>query len=238
VVPNGIPDPCPDYDDTIKAERVARAAAVGAALSRGAPGPARASSHTFEVLYLGHCTQGKGLFDLLDGVALVNAELRRSGPVRVQLSVAGEFIHAAERARFERRIEEQDLRDADTGRRAVRYLGFVSGDAKDRLLRGSDCLCLPSRYPTEAHPVVVIEAMAYGLEIVVSRWRALPTLVPDEAEVVDIRSPAQIARALRRVMGRGSAGAMRARFLSRYEAATTVDRLRRVFLEEAPRRRG
>jgi glycosyltransferase involved in cell wall biosynthesis len=235
-VPNGIPDPCPNYTDTLAPERATRARRLDAALATG--GSATRSTAlpvVFRVLYLGHCSEDKGLFDVVEAVALVKTALRHSeAPVEIRLSVAGDFMSAAEHARFERRIGEEDLREPSEGQSCVRFGGFVSGAAKDRLLRDSDCLCFPSYYRTEAHPVALVEGLAYGLEIVVSRWRALPTLVPREAEVVDIRSPAQIAHALHRVMGRGNAPAMRDHFLSHYEVARTAAHLEEALLGASP----
>lgn len=236
VVPNWIPDPCPNYTDTLAPERATRARRLNAALAAGASAAHSAVVPVvFRVLYLGHCTEDKGLFDVVEAVALVKTALRHSeAPVEIRLSVVGTFMSAAEHARFERRIGEEDLREPSDGRSCVRFGGFVSGAAKDRLLRESDCLCFPSYYRTEAHPVALVEGLAYGLEIVVSRWRALPALVPRDAEVVEIRSPAQIARALHRVMGRGSAPAMRDRFLSHYDAARTAAHLEEALLGARP----
>lgn len=226
-IPNGIPDPCPDYSRTLAPGRATRARRLKAALgARGSAARIAATPAVFRVLYLGHCTETKGLFDVVEAVAQVNTSLRDSQtPVQIRLSVAGDFMSARERARFESRVREEDLREHPDGPSCVWFGGFVSGTSKDQLLRESDCLCFPSYFQTEAHPIAVVEALAYGLEIIVSRWRALPSLASGEAEIVDVRSPAQIARALHRVMGKGSAPAMRDCFLARYEVTRTAAQL-------------
>jgi glycosyltransferase involved in cell wall biosynthesis len=79
----------------------------------------------------------------------------------------------------------------------IDYLGFVSGEQKHRLLREADLFCFPTYYENENQPVNLIEAMAFGLPILTTRWRSIPELFPvNYPGLVEIRSPEQIARAL------------------------------------------
>ena len=200
IVPNGIPDPCPGFEDEVKPQRLARLRAresllKGAsveAVDPSAPPPPVADAATFRLLYLAHCTREKGLFDSLDAVALANSQLRNSqSPLRCHLTVAGLFPREDEEAEFRRRISQPDLVDA------VEYVGFVDGAAKSRHLCASDALCFPTYYHAESFGLVVVEAMAAGLAVVTTRWRALPELLPpDHPGFVPPRQPAALARAL------------------------------------------
>jgi glycosyltransferase involved in cell wall biosynthesis len=58
----------------------------------------------------------------------------------------------------------------------VRFLGYVTGDAKHALLASADYLIIPSLWYENA-PVAVIEASAYGLGVIASRIGGLPELV-------------------------------------------------------------
>ena len=79
----------------------------------------------------------------------------------------------------------------------VQYAGFVAGAQKEKLLREADIFCFPTFYPNENQPVNLIEAMAFGLPIVTTRWRSLPELFPaGYPGLVDVRSPEQIADCL------------------------------------------
>jgi len=87
VVPNGIPDPCPQFDTEIWPERQKRA------LSK---------REYYEVLFVaGRMTQ-KGLFDAIKTVHRANSQ------VRFRLTVAGPFESQAERERFDAEVRDLD----------------------------------------------------------------------------------------------------------------------------------
>jgi glycosyltransferase involved in cell wall biosynthesis len=216
LVPNGIPDPCPDFAAAVLPRRQARRQArirllAGEKLTAEESQSADREPEVFRVLYLAHCTREKGLFDTLEAVALANAQLRaRHSPLTLRLTVAGEFPRDAEEAEFRARIAHEDLRET------VRYAGFVGGAAKAELLIASDCLCFPTYYHAESFGLVIVEAMAAGLCVVTTRWRATPDLLPPEhAGFVSPKSPAQLAEALLGQLTQDGTG-LRGEFLARF----------------------
>jgi glycosyltransferase involved in cell wall biosynthesis len=99
----------------------------------------------------------------------------------------------------------------------VTYLGFVGGADKARALVESDCYCFPTYYAAENFALVVLDAMAYGLPIVTTRWRATPEVLPQAYPgFVDIRSPGQIAERLERLSTLGTGEELRELFLRQY----------------------
>ena len=224
VVPNGIPDPCPDFVESILPLRVERTAA------RSTPKPRR-----FQILFLSLCTREKGLFDTIEAVAILNQRLAAAKvSTRVQLTVAGKFWRAEEELEFHQRLARPDLNGdiTDPDRMAVRYAGFVGGVDKARLLRDSDCLCFPTFYQAESFGIVLIEAMAFGLPVVTTRWRTIPELLPEGYPgLVDPHSPAQIAAALEKLLTEGYDPRLRDRFLERFTAQKSFDRLRTALLD-------
>jgi glycosyltransferase involved in cell wall biosynthesis len=178
MIPNGIPDPCPTFKSRVFPERLARL-----------PEP-----KVFQVLYIGLCLREKGLFDAIEGVRMANERYAPSAGVRFKLLVAGSFWIAAERAEFDQLCKK--LRFSD-GSPQVEYLGFVSGEAKNSLFENCNCLCFPTYYWAESFGLVAVEAMAYGLPVITTRWRMIPeVLPPGYAGLVDPRSPEQIAAKL------------------------------------------
>ena len=213
VIPNGIPDPRPDFEKDIQPIRLAQVAK-----RRGS------EPYTFQVLFLGLCYRKKGLFDLLEAVAIANEKLRGT-PVRMKAVIGGTFYVAAERAEFEERVRQPDLVNW------VEYKGFISGEEKRALLRVSDCFCFPTYYDAENFPLVLIESMAYGLPVVLTNWRGLPEFLPPGYEhVVEPCSPDQLAKSLIGLLGEGYDPRLREHFLAHYTDQLFVAKIRAALM--------
>ena len=195
IVSNGIPDPCPDYADKVLPARRERLIVRRHLLARQMPAPA--GPHVVQVLYLAHCTREKGAFDAMTGVRLANQKLAEQHlPLRLQLTVTGTFVTPEDKAEF-----TALMLDPATAA-CVKYAGFVSGAQKEALLREADLFCFPTFYPNENQPVNLIEALAFGLPVVTTRWRSLPEILPTGyLGLADIRSPEQIADRLLALLG-------------------------------------
>lgn len=236
VVANGIPDPCPNFDETLLPARRARLHArnqlvAGHELTDAERAAAGGEPNQFKILYLAHCTREKGLFDTLDAVAIVNAKWKEeASPLRCQLTVAGAFLEPEEETEFRERLRQPDIADA------VHYAGFVGAAEKETLLRSSDCLSFPTYYAAEGQPVNLIESIAHGLPVVTTRWRGIPEILPtDYHGFVAARSPASVASAL--VAAASEDGtALRGHFLAHYVFGHFVQEMREVILSVAPDR--
>ena len=234
VVPNGIPDPCPEFDESLRKIRISCAVLRRQLLGYESTGGQRIDKPAsdgceFRVMFIGLCHRSKGLFDALDAIALANRRLQ-SSPLRISLAVAGGFWTDAERVEFESRIQRPDLtRD---GTPLVVYKGFVSGESKQVLFRECDCLCFPTYYPAESFGLVVAEAMAWGMSVVATRWRTVPELLPSKyAGVVDIQSPEQVSEALIQMAGSQYDDRLRSLFLERYTDHRFTEAMLRVLLD-------
>jgi glycosyltransferase involved in cell wall biosynthesis len=214
-VAGGIPDPCPQFASEILPRRRARIAARNKILA-GDFQVADEGAKIVNVLFLAHCTRDKGAFDAVAGVALANETLAaEKSPLRFRLTLAGGFASDTEEKELRELADRSDLRGV------VEILGFISSERKGVALRDADIFCFPTYYLAESQPSNLIEALAFGLPVVTTRWRAIPEMFPpDYAGLVDPKSPDQIAGTLRRLAAEDLAGPLREVFLRRF----TLDR--------------
>ena len=196
VVNNGIPDPCPDFDQSLQPKRQADLAARQKVFA----GEARPAPLIVNILFLAHCTREKGIFAAAESVLRANQQLaERKVAMQLKLITAGNFVTDEERAEFER------LRQNPVFAATVEHLGFVSGEHKSRLLRETNLFLFPTRYLGENQPVNIIEAMAFGLPIVTTRWRSLPEMLPpDYPGLVNGQDSGELATTLLKVLAERS----------------------------------
>jgi glycosyltransferase involved in cell wall biosynthesis len=138
------------------------------------PNPPRPPREEVEILYLGG-------FDnpVKGGAVLVQALpelLERCPPARVLLAGPGEG--------------PDDLPEG------ARWCGWLDEEAKDRAFRSADLFAMPSL--SEGLPVALLEAMARGLPIVVSRVGGVPEIATDgvDALLVEPGDAAELASRL------------------------------------------
>jgi glycosyltransferase involved in cell wall biosynthesis len=217
VVNNGIPDPCPDFEQSVLPRRQARFTARLKLIANELPGQgdleaAGGEPRVVRVLFLAHCTREKGLFAAAEAVLTANRILsERQSPVRMKLIAGGSFVTPAEKAEF-----DQLLKNPEFGS-SVTHLGFVSGAAKEQALREADLFCFPTCYLGENQPVNLIEAMAFGLPIVTTRWRSLPEMLPaNYPGIISGQSPDEIAVALLNLLTLEIGSNLRHNFLNRF----------------------
>ena len=129
------------------------------------------------LLFLGRINWKKGLDRLIEAMRLLPD---------ARLTIAGN--------------DEENYRASLPSADNVRFIGPVSGAAKDDLLRGSAALVLPSY--SENFGNVVLEAMAVGTPVVVTPEVGLASEVESSgAGVVTSGDPPSLAAALRALLG-------------------------------------
>jgi glycosyltransferase involved in cell wall biosynthesis len=225
VIPNAIPDPCPDAASEVVAAKARHRESLRRRMVQEGETASAPGIGIFRLLFISLCYREKGLFDALEAVALMNQRLcALHCPVRVQLDVAGRFYLPSEQKEFEERIRQPDLQrvvtapgakasDDLSSTAAVQYHGFAAGDAKSRLFRECDCLIFPTYYAAESFGLVVLEAMAHGMDIITTRWRNIPELLPAHYRgLVEPRDPQALARVIELFLHENQGPALRKHF--------------------------
>jgi glycosyltransferase involved in cell wall biosynthesis len=122
----------------------------------------------FTVLYVGVVTATKGVWTLLEAVAVLNQR-----GVDVRTVVVGEFGSEEDAAEWTTLLDRYGLQHR------VTHTGRLIGDAKWREFGRAHAFCFPSYYENEALPIAIIEAMQFRLPVVATNWRGIPYLIRD-----------------------------------------------------------
>lgn len=180
-----------------------------------------ASGTVCELLFLGAGTHEKGLFRTVAAVNTANAQ--RPGSFR--LTFAGSFTSPADETAFSAA--------AAYSNGAIRHVGFADEKMKRQLFTSSDVFVFPTTYPHEGQPLVLLEALAHGLKIVSTRWRAIPGMLPREGVwLADAEDPADLVYALFAAADAPDCShTLRRHFLQHYTLAHHLETLAGVFRE-------
>jgi glycosyltransferase involved in cell wall biosynthesis len=210
VIPYGIDDPCPDFNDAI-------------------PSTVTKSTSGLRILFVGILRESKGVNVLLEACGLLAAR-----GVPFELKLMGQWDSEEFANAVVTRVAELGLSSQ------VKFLGVRTGPDKFAAFCGADLFCFPSFFNCEAFPVVLLEAMSCGLPVVSTEWRGIPSIVDDgvtgflvdphdaEALAEQVERLASDAE-LRQAMGRAG----RAKFVREFTYQRYASRMRSAFLRTA-----
>jgi glycosyltransferase involved in cell wall biosynthesis len=128
--------------------------------ARSQPPDAVARHGPLRLLFAGRLTAEKGLRVAIEAMRRLPPEF----PVTLMIAGKGGL--------------EGEVRAAADADPRITYVGYLSGEDKDRAFASADCLLLPSLWYENA-PVVIVEAAAYGLAVIGSRLGAIPEFIED-----------------------------------------------------------
>ena len=186
----------------------------------------------FRILFLSNLIISKGYFDVIKAIPIVtqlpNNTITESN---VKFIFAGD---AYENEQANKQVSEY-IRENNLSP-YVKFTGPIKGQEKKELLLSADIFVLPTYYPYEGQPWVIVEAMAAGLPIIATDHGCIKEMVIDNENgfVVEKQNPKQIAEKinlllrdndLRHRMGEKS----RKRFLKYYTKDDFIDRLDKIF---------
>jgi glycosyltransferase involved in cell wall biosynthesis len=130
------------------------------------------NSKKFTILYLGHMTKSKGMYRALDVARLLSSRLKE-----VVFKFYGEFHNDFDHIYFEQYVKKFQLENV------VNYNGFCSEEMKCEVFGSADIFILTSH--SEAFPLVILEAMSYGLPIVATNTGAVSEILSGYGRLVE-----------------------------------------------------
>ncbi len=221
----GLADACADFipdtkrfvvPNTVSGEVIASGAELDA---RRAPW---AVGRTLRVLFLSNMLPEKGYDDVVRAIG----RLRRDG-VAVEATFAGAWPDDAQAQHF------TDLVEASGAGAAVTYIGAVrEREAVRRLMLDHDVLAFPSRYATEAQPLVLLEAFACGMPVVTTPIGAIGQMLDHgvEGRFVPSGAPAALAEAISTYADRETWLAASRAARARFDAQFSPDAVRAAWM--------
>jgi glycosyltransferase involved in cell wall biosynthesis len=117
------------------------------------------TSHAFNLLFIGSISLRKGFLDLLYSLNQLN--------IKYVLNVMGEFENDNIKNQCHDYVEKNNLN--------VIFHGYKVGQEKDDIIRKSKILILPSY--AEGFPLVIPEALSFGLVVVSTYISAIPEII-------------------------------------------------------------
>jgi len=131
------------------------------------------------VLFLGSINREKGIIELLQAANAIKTNFH--------LDVCGTIIEESIRAEFESLINQLGNK--------VTYHGYIKKKKKEKLLKSTDILILPSY--REGLPISILEAMATSCAVITTPVGAIPEILTnDNAIMVQPRNSSQLASAM------------------------------------------
>lgn len=136
----------------------------------------KAGLETINIVYLSNMIPSKGYMILLEAIDIL---VSKHKTLNFKCEFYGEFISEdsispGELYRdFFHFIRERDLSNY------VKYGGLISGIQKKNVLKKANLFVLPTRYPVEAQPLSILEALSCKILVVASNYRSIPDMIID-----------------------------------------------------------
>jgi glycosyltransferase involved in cell wall biosynthesis len=133
------------------------------------PADRGAGSEELNLGFISNITLEKGIAEFFDVVAALTAR-----GLKVKGLVAGP-VEPGLRRTFSEMLD---------GRKDIEYIGAVYSEQKEKFFQRIDLLLFPTKYPNEAEPVTVLEALSYGVPVIAAGRGCLHSMIDKTSGVV------------------------------------------------------
>jgi len=142
------------------------------------------------ILFLAHMLRSKGVFDLLEACAIL-----ASHGLLFNCNFVGTW-YDIKPEEFDSFVKERRLE------KIVKFLGPQYGTDKNKVLCHSDIFCLPTFYPMECFPLIILDAMRWRLPVVSTSEGAISEII-DEGQtgyIVNKNNPSELADRISKII--------------------------------------
>lgn len=135
-------------------------------------------THCNRFVFLGRVIREKGIDTILQAIPLLDP--------MVQIDIYGPLDDS---------FTAQSIDALGAGK--VVHRGILHPEQIVEKLWDYDALVLPTYWPGEGYPAVVLEAYAHGIPVIVTKWLVLEEIVDQSSGIlIDLKSPDQLATAI------------------------------------------
>jgi glycosyltransferase involved in cell wall biosynthesis len=152
-------------------------------------------SHSRErqsILHLSTLMEPKGYANLIDAIPMIDEEF--------DLVLCGRLTQTQYDRRFKTLSDARRFVEDGSQEHGFRWVEGAYGAEKNALFEQASIFVLPSFYPVEAQPLVLLEAMASGCAIITTDVGEISYMMGDGAEVIPDVNPATIAAAINKLI--------------------------------------
>ena len=147
----------------------------------------RSNTGATTIAYIGNLFESKGILNFLRSAVIISLACPEA-----RFAVAGVWGADKEKVNreAERIIEEARLEQK------IEFLGPVTGERLKDFYLSTDVLIFPSMYPYEGCPLIIIDALGFGIPVISSKGiGAIPEMISDGTDgfLVDPANPQEIA---------------------------------------------
>jgi glycosyltransferase involved in cell wall biosynthesis len=140
----------------------------GIPVIKGVVSKQKKSDEVVNILFLSNFDKTKGVMDLLEC-----AKLLKEKKINFKIRLIGAFYEQFTKDFFSNYLKNNNLLNK------IDVIGPVYGDAKKQYFIDSDIFVFPTYYKNEAMPLVLIEAMQFGLPCISTFEGCIPEIVED-----------------------------------------------------------
>jgi len=184
----------------------------------------RQKKNIVNILFVGVLRVSKGVMVLLSACRML-----KLSNVEFELNILGDYYSEEIKKRISKYLFENELIDY------INFHGIKTGNSYYKYFYEADIFCFPTFFESENLPIVLLDALKFGLPIVSTNWRSIPSIVDNSVNgfLVEIKNEQLVFEklkllidnyALRIKMGDES----RKMFLKKYDIKIFINELEKI----------